>query len=180
MKGQKGSGEGMKASKEAAQFRDLDRVRGTVLRRAYAEAEAEAGPEFRVLRGSALFVTGVTLYGTGGTKGVRNQIRFSSADPVLVKIFIQFLVRSCGVPVDKIRALLLVYGDLDEETGRRFWSFATGLPQARFLKSTRLPARKRDRELSQGVCTVLVSSAYLKIKLDRWSALLRKELIEQG
>lgn len=157
---------------------ELDRVRGRKLAKLYEKARTEALQEMHKLLKNPLFVSGIMLYWGEGDKTTRHQVRLSNKDPILITLYIAFLREVCGIPEEKIRIQLAVYPDTDTASNERFWTFATGIPLQRFTKSILQKERKGSRG-GQGVCTVIVSSSYLKAKMLEWIALLPTELIKK-
>lgn len=156
---------------------ELSGVRGKKLKKLYEQARGEAIRDIARYKKNPLFVAGVMLYFGEGDKTTKHQVRLSNTDPILIKLYLAFLESVCGVQKDKIRIQLAVYPDIDRASNERFWSFATGVPMARFTKSILQKPRKGGRG-GQGVCTVIVSSSYLKLKMLEWLAHLPKELMK--
>ncbi len=155
----------------------LNQLRGERLRKAYERAVGEARNEFRALRYDPLFVAGMTLHMARGTKEVPGQVRFGSADPELLKLYLAFLTKTCNVPPEKVRAGVFAHPGLDTQTAVRFWALAIGVPPARFVKTMSVPGKYDAREFKYGSCVLTVSSSYLKAKVLEWAVLLPKELI---
>jgi hypothetical protein len=165
---------------EGVRVVNLDRVRGERLKVLYGEARSEAQNEYNLLKSEPLFIAGVMLYRGGGTKSLAHQVKFTSTDPISVKLFCSFLVDLCGISRDTLRISLLIYPDIDELSAQRFWSFATGVPFESFYRTTLLPRRSKQRKASQGTCTVILNSSYFTLKLQEWVALLSKTLMERA
>ena len=169
-----------KEGREAAgtRVRELNRVRGDRLQKAYEAAAVEAKEEFRSLRYDPLFVAGMALYWQQGSKGVRGQVRFSSSDPQLITFFMAFLERCCGMPKVKVKAAVFAHPGLDGPSAARFWALGTGIPFSQFNKPMTVPGKHDARQLTYGTCTLTVSNTYLKEKMLEWLRLLPKELID--
>jgi hypothetical protein len=168
------------AKESSVKLRELNRERGRNLEKAYEEARTEAEEEFEILKYNPLFIAGVMLYWGEGDKPTNGQTRLSNADPLLIKLYVEFLRKACRIPEEKIKASVLIYPDIDEQSNRRFWSFATGIPLTRFTKSVLIQGKHKTRRLSNGVCSVLVLSTYFKVKVLTWMKLLPKALLERG
>lgn len=162
-----------------ARIKELDKVRGYYLEKAYREAREEAIVEFETLKYNPLFIAGMMLYWGEGTKSARSQIRLANSDPEMIKLFLAFLEKACRIPRGKLRLAILSYPDLDEASLRRFWSFATGIPLSQFHKTMVIKGRHTTRKLTTGVCTVVVSSTYFREKFFLWLNLLPKELMKR-
>ncbi len=169
------------ASQEKSTIRlvELDRVRGEHLKRAYEEAREEARTELEKFRYNPLFIAGLMLYWGEGDKATKNQVRLANSDPELVRLFVVFLQEACRIPAERIRAYLITYPDIEDQSNRRFWSFASGIPLSRFSKSTLIEGRHKTKRLRYGVCTVVVSSTYFKAKVLEWLKLFPKELMKR-
>ncbi len=114
---------------------ELDKVRGENLKRVYEEAREEALHELETLKYNPLFIAGVMLYWGEGDKLTRGQVKLSNSDPELIRLYTEFLRKVCRIPEAKIKASLLIYPDIEEQSNLRFWSFAAGIPASRFSKS---------------------------------------------
>jgi hypothetical protein len=168
-------------SELSARMRELNDARGKRLVQIYEKAKVEAKREMETLKRDPLFVSGMMLYWNSGDKASRGKVQFYNSDPVMVQFFLKFLTKTCGVSVGKIRASLQVAKDTDEASARRFWVFAIGLPPANFTKTAITKAKStvhRSKELRYGVCTLTVSSTYLKLKIGEWLTLLPKDLMK--
>lgn len=158
----------------------LNAARGTRLKEGYERAREEAAREFVRLKKDPVFVAGVALHLADGDRSARYQVRLGSSDPELLAAFVRFLTGPSGVPPEKVRAHLIVYPQTDEVSARRFWGFATGVPFERFMKTTVLKGREgRGPRFGNGICTIIVSSAYLKEKMGVWGKLLLTELMQK-
>lgn len=158
-------------------IRELDRIRGLHLKKAYAEAEREAIEEFAELKYNPLFIAGIMLYWGEGDKLTKYEVRLSNTDPGLIRLFVIFLDKICQIPTEKIRLNVLIYPDLDPDECIRYWSAQSGLSTGHFTKCITIHGRHKTRRLSHGVCMAHVSSTYFKVKVSKWLELLPKELM---
>lgn len=159
-------------------LRELDRIRGINLTRIYKEAEREAEIEFEHFKFYPLFIVGVVVYWGEGDKISRNIVRISNTDPLMIKLFVKFLVDVCGISPAKVRASILLYPDLNGAECKTFWVKNSGLLEENFNKSIVIKGRHKTRRLRYGVCTVVVSSTYLKKKILMWLTLLPNHLLK--
>ena len=110
----------------------------------YQQAEAEAACEFKQLKENRIFITGLSLYWGEGDKNFKNgQVRVSNVDVKLLTAFRVFLEQICHVPKEKIKAYVLLYPDLDEETCLNFWSEHIGVQKGGFFKSSVIIGRHK-------------------------------------
>ena len=168
-----------KAKKESTvRLRALDKIRGERLARIYQEAREEAKKEFESLKWYPLFILGIAIYWGEGEKTTRHLVRIANTDPLMIKCFVAFLVKVCGVTPHKIRAWLLLYPDLQDKTCKDFWISHAGLMRDNFTKSVMIHGKEKNKRLEYGVCSVAVSSTYLKEKMKVWLALMPEEFLK--
>ena len=138
------------------------------------QARIEAKREFKILRNNPLFISGVMLYWGEGDKKNKNSLRLANTDPALIKIYKNFLRKTCSVAEDKINVWLLLYPDLDEVECKKFWIDKAELRINNFKKSMVIKGRHEHNRLSYGVCNINVHNSYLKEKMSEWINLFSK------
>jgi len=117
-----------------------------------------------------LETVGLVLYWAEGTKSKpdkkesQRHIEFISSDPVMVKIFMDFLRDTLKVPEHKFRCRVQSIRANVEERARRFWSEITKVPISQFTKSRIKGGFAKDNYV--GCCTIKVHSKKLKAQLD--------------
>ena len=158
---------------------DLNKARGKHLAQAYELAREEARREFEFLKYDPLFISGIMLYWSEGVKDPKQGVKYTSGNPEIIRFYVEFLIRSCRVPVEKIRGYILIYPEIEEKTARAYWSKMSGLPWERFTQSSIITDRQSKRRLGWGVCTISVSGTYFKQKILEWIRLLPKELLRK-
>ncbi len=157
----------------------LDAIRGKRLVRAYAQARREAEAEFETLKYNPLFIAGLMLYWGEGDKRTREQMRLTNTDPKMIRLFVVFLRKVLQIPDKKIRGSVIIYPDLNPESCIVEWSKASRLNMSNFTKCTVIQGRHKTAKLSHGICTICVSSSYLKAKIFEWLRLLPSELMSK-
>lgn len=157
----------------------LNTIRGSRLAKAYQEAREEARKELKELRYNPLFIAGLMLYWGEGSKSPKDGVKLTNTDPEMMRLYVFFLTQACRIPVERIRANILLYPDLEERICRSYWAKSSGLPPENFTKSVTIQGRHKTRRLNWGVCTVTVSSFYFKQKMLEWMKLLPKELMNR-
>lgn len=165
-------------SKEDSRERlnDLNNLRNKKLVQYYLEAEEEAIKEYSNLKKDKLFITGISLYWGEGDKVFKNGIvRISNIDEKLLKVFNDFLQKICRVDIEKIRADILLYPDLNPDECLKFWSKEIKIAKDRFFKSTVIQGRHKTNRLGNGVCIISAHDKYLKKKMLVWLDLFRKD-----
>lgn len=154
---------------------ELTKAKKKELAGIYEIAQEEARQEFEDFKFYPLFITGIALYWGEGDRQSRYQVRLGNTDPAMIRIFVSFLKDVCGVPTNKIYASILIYPDIDGEVCREFWIQHSELSEGNFQKSITIQGRHKTRRLQNGVCTVGVSSRYLKEKFKVWLTLFPEE-----
>jgi len=81
-----------------------------------------------------LKISGAMLYWGEGAK-TGGTIKFVNSDPKMIKLFLNFLRKICGIHEERLKALVHMYPDHNENELRKFWSRLTGIPLERFYKS---------------------------------------------
>jgi len=151
-------------------------VRKKELDKHYLTAKKEATREFIKIKENKLFITAISLYWGEGDKVFKNGIvRISNIDGKVLKIFNDFLQQICLIDIEKIRAGILLYPDLNSKKCLKFWSKEIKISEERFFKSTVIQGRHKTKKLGNGVCIVSVHNKYLKKKILTWLELFRKE-----
>lgn len=156
----------------------LNKKRGTILSMLYERAEIEAIHEIKKYLNNPLFVTAIASYWGEGDKNTKNQVRLTNTDPMMLKIFVKFLIKICKIKKENIRIALFIYKDLDDDASRRYWSSYTGIDT--FHKTMVLPSLHKTKRLPYGICTVIVSNSYLKKKMTVWIDRLPKIILNEA
>ena len=115
-------------------------------------------------------MVGSMLYRAEGTR-TGHVVDFTNSDPVLVKVFMAFLRRVCGVAETRLRALLYCYADQDVQELKRFWSNVTGIPVEQFTKPfvRALTANVSHRKMRWGLVHVRYADTRLLQLILKWS-----------
>lgn len=105
---------------------------------------------------SELELAGAVLYKSEGTKLRKNDryplgntyyyaIELTNSDPVLIKIFLEFLRKVLMVQEERLRCELFIYQDHDQKELELFWSKQTKIPLTRFHKTILLKAKNPSK-----------------------------------
>ncbi len=152
----------------------LNMVRKIKLDYLYAKAEDDAKREFEINKKNPNFVLGTALYLSHGDKKNTHEIRFSSTDLHLHKIFHQFLKKYL-IKQGEIVKMQFVTTNFEQKSPITQWSKYLGLPASQFyVYSTKSPLIKAKR-LQKEVGISILSSTLLKKKLMKWLFLLVNE-----
>ncbi len=158
----------------------LNKIRGDNLKQLYEQARKEAIEEFDLLKYHPLFISGLMIYWGEGNKSSKSNCCVANTEPLMIKLFLSFLKNICGFEGPKMKAWLLLYPDLDEDKCKEYWINNAGLKPEDFNKSMVILGKHKTRRLSYGVCSVGVSSAYLKCKIMKWIEMLAIELSQEN
>ena len=161
-------------------LKELNKLRGANLKQAYEEAREEARAEFEEFKYNPLFIAGIMLYWGEGDKLTNYSTKISNTDPHLIRLYVFFLENVCRIPKEKIRAHVLIYPGLNEETCRLYWASRAHIDLSRFTKCTVIQGKNTARPLAYGVCMVGISSTYFKVKMLEWLKLLPTELMNRS
>lgn len=135
-----------------------------------------SGDPFRILESLTpeedhLKAMALGLYATHGNIRNDRSVKFTNSNPAVIKIFIKFLTVVCGVPIDKIKASLIIYPDTSTKISKDFWSRFLNLPQRQFSKTTVLKSRNGStskRHSAYGVLTLYVHNSKLSKIINEW------------
>ena len=108
-----------------------------------AEIRAKAQKEIRKLSKQDLQLIGIALYWAEGYKRpiqkngrerTYHSISFSNTDPVMIKVFIQFLKTNLNIPTNKMHAAVRIFKHINEQYALNYWKNITGIPSQNFQK----------------------------------------------
>ncbi|MBL7044986.1 MAG: hypothetical protein ISR98_00065 [Parcubacteria group bacterium] len=168
------------AKKEnSVRIQSLNNIRGEHLKKLYKEAEIEAIKEFEGLKYHPLFIAGIMIYWGEGDRVTKHNIRVSNTDPVMIKLFVDFLIKICNAPKNRIKSSLLLYPDLNDIVCKEYWSKNALIPENSFNKSIFITGKHKTKRLQYGVCNTVFTSTYTKRKLLIWLKLLSKEIVSK-
>lgn len=114
---------------------------------------------------------GLGLYWGEGHRRSKWSIKLGNTDPELIKKFIEFLMKICGVKEEKIKYALQVFNDADPKTALNFWTQELKISKKKIGKISALPSRGKGtykRKNQHGVFSVYVHNIKLKNKFDEW------------
>ena len=127
----------------------------------------------KTVQDAKLLGLGLGLYWGEGNKKSKNSVRLGNTDPKLIKKFLEFLMRICGIEKKKLRFGLQVFSDMNTDQTLRFWLKELrgyGINRNQFFKVTVTPSRSLGtyKEKSKfGVMTVHFCNTKLKNLIDK-------------
>ena len=117
---------------------------------------------------SLLLGLGLGLYWGEGLKRGRGGMRLTNTDPHLVRKFMEFLERMCGVEKSRLRFSVQVFEDLNPEIALRYWANELSVGLDQFYKPVvsrvRGPGTYRNKS-QHGVVIVYFNNVRLKEKM---------------
>lgn len=125
----------------------------------------------------ALRLAGVMLYWAEGCKGW-GTVKFVNSDPSMIKLFLSFLREVCGIWEDRLKLLIHMYPDHNENKLIDFWSRVTKVPKQNFYKSF-IHIKKRGtykKKSLYGTITINYSDKKLLDKINFWISEYKEEL----
>jgi len=106
-----------------------------------------------------LSIIGAILYRCEGTQLRRDKrrknevyhwvIEFTNSDPLLIKLFLDFLRRVIVIDETRLKAQLFIHNDLDKLGLQRKWSKIAGIPLKNFNKTIVLRSKGPNARLSR-------------------------------
>lgn len=92
--------------------------------------------EPRTLKDAELFGIGIGLYWGEGNKANKNSVRLGNTDPMLIKRFMEFLIRFFDIDKSDMKFGLQIFTDIDTNKAMRFWQKELGVWRSQFMKPT--------------------------------------------
>lgn len=161
-------------------IKELHKIRGDALAQMYEESRSDARKSYFILKEDPLFIGGLVAYWGEGDKASRYACRVSNTDPGIIKLYMDFLVNICNIPSKKIKAYLLLYPDLNERDVKSYWSNQLKLPLNQFANVVWIKGRHKTKRTMNGICSLHITSRYLKEKMLVWLELFSKEILTAG
>jgi hypothetical protein len=113
-----------------------------------------------------LYGLGLGLYWGEGTKASLTAVRLGNTDPALLRYFIRFLRKICGVKLKKIRFALQIFEDINEEEAIAYWLKELGVSREQFARKIIISPRQGKgtyhKKSQYGVVTVMVNNKKLR------------------
>ncbi|OIO50369.1 MAG: hypothetical protein COV41_00090 [Candidatus Brennerbacteria bacterium CG11_big_fil_rev_8_21_14_0_20_43_10] len=143
----------------------------------YLQQRQTAYAQFRQYKNQPLFQSGLAIYwGEGDNKLENGIIRVANTDPFMLKLFHKFLKTYLPEIGDLIKAYLILYPDLNDNTCKKFWSAIIRVTPDRFLKSHYITGHHPTKRLPHGICTIYISRRAYKERICEWIELYKKEI----
>ncbi len=134
----------------------------------------EAAKDIKNISQRELFLIGVALYWAEGSKQKDNNIsarvRFSNSDPKMIKLFLLWLDKICGIKYPNIRCDLYIHEKASVINAKSFWEKKINTPiQGIYYKKSKFTKRKNIGDNYFGLISVNIKqSADLNRKISGW------------
>jgi len=119
-----------------------------------------------------LKMAGVFLYWAEGAKvnGRNCGVDFANSNPEMIKVFVKFLRRICGIDEKRLRLFLYCYSDQDIENIKNYWYSLTNIPKNQFsrpyVKKDFLP--EKSGKMKYGLVHIRYADKKLLYQIDNW------------
>ncbi len=133
-----------------------------------------AKKEIRSVSNRELFLIGIALYWAEGSKQkahmVSNRVRFSNSDPKMIKLFLLWLDKICGIKSPNIRCDLYTHEGANVIKSKTFWEKEINMPiQGIYYKKPKNTKRKNIGDNYFGLVSINVKrSTNLNRKINGW------------
>lgn len=106
-----------------------------------------------------LFIAGFFLYWAEGGKTRRNALTFSNTDPLMLRVYLKWLL-ILGISKDKLKVKLHLYRDMDVNKEISFWHKELGLPKSQFqnawIKNSKMSNLTYRNNFGHGTCNIIL------------------------
>lgn len=139
-------------------------------------------PSFRLkeslsLEEEKLKIAGIMLYWGEGSKWEGEKIvDFANSDEYMIKVFLNFLRKVCGIDENKLRVYLYCYANQNPEKLKEFWSKKIKIPLKKFIK----PYVRKDfkysksNKMKNGLIHIRYNDKKLLMLIRNWMEELSK------
>ncbi|MEK7507931.1 MAG: helix-turn-helix domain-containing protein [Patescibacteria group bacterium] len=143
-------------------------------------ARNEGRKLFPTLVQNPLFIAGLMLYWAEGDSKIENPFRLTNTNPKMIALYIRFLTKILRVPIENLRATVILYPDLSEKECLRFWEKTMGISESQFYKTQFIKGHHPTKRLSNGICMITCGGRQLKEKVAVWIDLASNQLLQSS
>jgi hypothetical protein len=118
----------------------------------------------------ALFGLGIGLYMGEGSKKSLHQIAMANTNPAILRIFLAFLERFCGIDRSKVKAWINIFDDCDAEAAVNWWAHELNLRRDQFYETAVRKSRggSYTKKSEHGTLSIAFLNVKLKKIIDGW------------
>jgi hypothetical protein len=96
-------------------------------------------------------------------EGGKRDFNFTNSDPVMIKIFVNWLEKILKINSNDLRVSIRIYEDLDKEKSLNYWSKIIGIPVNKFASVNILKGKKLGK-LEYGLCRIRIKKGGSMLK----------------
>jgi hypothetical protein len=114
-----------------------------------------------------LYGLGLGIYLGEGEKTTESKVRVANSNPMIIRIFIRFLLEICQLEKRKLLYQIICFNNSDPEKIKKYWANQLKISPEKFGKIVQIPRQGKGtykNKSSNGVCILTVAS----IKLKPW------------
>jgi hypothetical protein len=114
---------------------------------------------------------GVMLYWGEGSKWKGEKIvDLANSDPYIIKLFLVFLRKICGIDEKKLRGFVYCYKDQNIEKIIKYWAQVTKIPRCQFTKPYIRDDfnNRKSGKMSNGLIHIRYNDKKLLLKIMQW------------
>jgi len=126
-----------------------------------------------------LKIAGIMLYWAEGTlKG--QTVDFVNSNPDMIKLFLKFLRRICGIAEKRLRVYLYIYSRLSLKNSMSYWSEITQVPSNQFTKPyiRKGNLNLSNRKLPYGLVHIRYNDKKLLETIALWIKEYKKDVLQ--
>jgi len=115
--------------------------------------------------------SGVMLYwGEGSQWPGEKIVDFANSNTQMIKIFLEFLRKICGINEKKLRAYLYCYSNQNPEELIKYWSKITNIPQKQFTKPyvRQMYNESKTGKMKYGLIHIRYNDKKLLLLIKKW------------
>lgn len=143
----------------------------------YKEKREQAVKSYQKFKKDPLFIAGLMIYwGEGDSKLENGMIRVANSNPVMIRLFNQFLKKYFPEISQRAKVYLILYPDLDDNKCKKHWSRIVGIPLDKFFKSQYIKGHSPYRRLMYGIGNIIISSRANKEVIYTWLKIKQQEI----
>ncbi|MCX5686650.1 MAG: hypothetical protein NTW09_04235, partial [Candidatus Omnitrophica bacterium] len=130
-----------------------------------------AKQEVKDLKVEDLKLLGTMAYWTEGSKTKDSLVQITNTDPIFIRFVLKWLREICEVKEEKLRVHLRIHPDTNKKDAENYWSKITGIPLAKFHKTTAKisgSGGRKYKKLGHGVATITICDTDLYYRITGW------------
>ena len=132
--------------------------------------------EHLTLEEEKLKIAGIMLYWAEGYKNLSKKahggtIDLANSDPEMIKLFLKFLRKICGIDESRLRVKLYCYANQNINSLKRYWSKITDIPLEQFTKPYIREDFSPDKigKMKYGLAHITYSDKKLFLQIKNWT-----------